>query len=71
MGLWMSRDVTTDKPWSLAERFKRAHDMAKRGDSLATIVEVCGVAEFTAVCIINRHRPGEIPTLARNCKDAS
>jgi hypothetical protein len=58
-----------DAPWTLAERFARAHLLAARGDSLDTIIEVCGIAEFTAICIINRHRPGEISTLDRNCKD--
>ena len=58
----------SDKPWTLAERFDYARYMAKSGKSKDEIMERCGLLELTAICIVNKERPGEIPTLAKNIK---
>ena len=51
--------------WTLAERYDLAHHLAKSGSSLEEICKMARVTEHTAICIINKHRPGEIPTLGR------
>lgn len=49
--------------WTLAERYDLAHMMAKDGKSIEDICEACRLTRETAICIINKHRPGTIPTL--------
>lgn len=55
-----------ERPWTLADRYKVAHEMAQSGYSRADIINRTQLTEFTVTCIINRHRPGTYNGLAKN-----
>ena len=55
-------------PWTLSERYDYARYMARQGKSLDEIIEKTNLLECTVECIVNRERPGEIPTLGRKEK---
>ncbi len=56
------------KAWTLAERYDLAHMMANDGKSIEEICEACRLTRETAICIINKNRPGTIATLGSNNK---
>lgn len=60
----------TDTPWTLAERYAKAHDMATRGYSVEAICRACRLTQETAECIYFKYRPDLISgRLKRNGTD--
>jgi hypothetical protein len=58
--------MTPEQPWTLADRYRMAHEMAKNGASREDIMYAARLTEFTATCIVNKHRPGTHDTLSKS-----
>lgn len=58
--------MAPEEPWTLADRYRVAHAMAKGGASREDIVSATRLTEFTATCIVNRHRPNTHDTLRKS-----
>lgn len=58
-----------EAPWTLADCFRVAHAMAADGASREDIMQAARLTEFTATCIINKHRPGTYNTLRKSSKE--
>ena len=56
----------SEEPWTLADRYKVAHAMAKSGASREEIMRAAHLTAFTATCIVNRHNPGAHNNLTKN-----